>query len=312
MEKNILNELFEDYKSNPKRFANSYKTNKKHSERNLTCKEKITAIDKALYPYYEKYGKNKFAQIFYVIGYGHNNSICKLCNKNPVLFISFEKGYSKYCSYYCSIKDGDRVSLESRKIATDKRKKKMRILLDNPIEGMIYRQKLGEKSSYYMNLPEEKEKRSNALKQKILSGEFTPNITNTWTHRESKVDNIPFRSSFEALFYVYHNLYKCKNILFEKLRIKYTFDNKEKIYIVDFIDYVNKQVFEIKPKSLSKNDKNIAKRKALLEWCKTNDYVYYEITEDQLKLYLYELIKINMKHEFLESFKRKYVKWLSI
>ena len=94
-----------------------------------------------------------------------------------MLFLGFSKGYSKYCSKHCATKDGSRIPEESKKIGATKRKEKMKILLDDPVESKKYRQKLSEKSSYYMNLPEEKLKRSNILKQKILSGEFTPNIT---------------------------------------------------------------------------------------------------------------------------------------
>ncbi len=312
MENDQIKILFEEYKASPKTFSNRYKNNKRYINTNQKCEKIITDIDDVLKPYYEKYGKNNFSQIFYVIGYGHDDNLCKLCNKNQVLFLGFSKGYSKYCSKYCATKDVDRIPEESRKIGTIKRKEKMKILLDDPVEGTKYRQKLSEKSSYYMNLPEEKLKRSNILKQKILSGNFTPNITNTWTHRESKVDNIPFRSSFEALFYIYHNIFKKKNIFFEKLRIKYYFEDKSRVYIVDFIDYENKQVFEIKPKCFINDKKNIAKRKALTEWCKINEYEYYEITEHQLKQYLEELIAMGVKHIFLEDFKRKYKKWLLI
>ena len=309
MEKDLIN-LFDEYKKSPKSFANKYKNNKKAKSSNIKSKDYIEKVENLLQPYFDLYGKNKFAQIFYVIGYGHNNSICKKCKEKQVMFISFNRGYSKYCSRTCSIKDPSRVSEENRKIGTAKRNEKMKILLDDPIKGTEYRQNIGLQSSYYMNLPAEKERRSKILKDRIMKGEFTPNITNTWTHRESKVDKIPFRSSFEAIFYIYNNLFKQKDILFERLRIPYYFENKSYIYIVDFIDYQNKELFEIKPKNLTETPKNMAKRKALLEWGTTNNYEYYEITEEHLKKYLKEMIEADYNHDFLETFKRKYSKWL--
>lgn len=311
MEKTAL-DLFEEYIVSPHKFSNKYKNNKRYMHKTAKCKEYVDYIDNILQPYYNLYGRLQFSHLFYIIKYGHDENLCKLCNKQHVMFLDFQRGYSKYCSYHCTIRDGSRVPEESKKIGTAKRKKKMKILLDNPIEGLKYREKLRIKSTESMNRPEEKERRSIYLKEKILKGEFTPNITNSWTHRESKIDDIPFRSSFEALFHLYNNCFKNKNITFEKLRIKYNFENKKSIYIVDFVDYHNQQVFEIKPKSLTENAKNTAKRNALLEWCTTNNYEYYEITEDHLKLYLQELIAIDYKHEFLDSFKRKYSKWLLI
>lgn len=309
MEK-TLHDLFNEYVVSPHKFTNKYNNNKRHSHKTAKCKDYVNYIDNILQPYYDLYGKIQFSQLFYIVKYGHDESLCKQCNNRPVIFLDFQRGYSKYCSQYCTIRDGSRVSEKSKKIGIAKRQIKMKMLLDDPIEGLKYREKLSIKSTQYMNQPGEKEKRSFQLKEKILDGRFTPNITNSWTHRESKIDGIPFRSSFEALFHLYNNCFKNKKIVFEKLRIKYKFENKTSIYIIDFIDYNNQQVFEIKPKNLTENAKNIAKRNALLEWCVINHYEYYEITEDQLKVYLQELTTADYKHEFLESFKRKYSKWL--
>jgi hypothetical protein len=73
------------------------------------------------------------------------------------------------------------------------------------------------------------------MKQKILSGEFTPNSNNRNTHWESTFNNNTYRSSWEAL-YQYFN----QDAEYEKLRIEYNINNTAKIYIVDFVDHVNK------------------------------------------------------------------------
>lgn len=69
---------------------------------------------------------------------------------------------------------------------------------------------------------------------------------------ESSFDNKRYRSSWEAL-YQYHNQYA----EYETLRIQYLLDNKNRVYIVDFIDHINKLVIELNLKNyvLGKNGK---------------------------------------------------------
>lgn len=40
------------------------------------------------------------------------------------------------------------------------------------------------------------------MKTNILNGTFTPNVTNSWAKSRCYIDTIPFRSSWEVLFYV--------------------------------------------------------------------------------------------------------------
>ena len=159
-----------------------------------------------------------------------------------------------------------------------------------------------------MNTPEEKEKRSKSLKMKILTGKFTPNISNSWTHWTSKIDDKCFRSSFEAIFYLYQTNYLKTNIEYEKLRLPYVFKNINKIYIVDFIDFNNKSVYEIKPSSLTETPNNIAKRNCLLTWCKNNNFNYFEITEDLIASYAIKLMPLSEKYPLLQKTIERY-KW---
>lgn len=113
----------------------------------------------------------------------------------------------------------------------------------------------------------DKAMRSMAMKKKILSGEFTPNSNNRNTHWESTFDNKAYRSSWEAL-YQYIN----QDAEYEKLRIEYNINNTTKIYIVDFIDHVNKQVIEVKSRELCAGEKFQAKLSALTAWAELNKY----------------------------------------
>ena len=113
----------------------------------------------------------------------------------------------------------------------------------------------------------EKILQSQRMKDKILSGDFTPNSNNRNTHWNSMLDGIKYRSSWEALYKFYN-----PNSIYEKLRIPYSYDGKERIYIVDFIDEFNKLVIEIKPKNILKTEISNAKINSLIKWSEENNY----------------------------------------
>lgn len=121
------------------------------------------------------------------------------------------------------------------------------------------------------------------MKEKIKSGEFTPNITNSWTHwnfshilKNGKV--IKFRSSWEYAFWIIKS--KDCEIEYEKTRIEYKLNGEKKIYITDFTDEKNRVIYEIKPKSNTLSKKFSSKVKFAEEWCKRNDYTFKIISED--------------------------------
>lgn len=119
------------------------------------------------------------------------------------------------------------------------------------------------------------------LKGRILSGQFTPKITNSWQKSRVYIDNIAFRSSWEAYFYLHHKIVNLKILQFEKLRIPYHDPLKDisRVYIVDFIDIIGKTVFEIKP-SQTIDETELQKESQLVKWCQLNGYKYELITED--------------------------------
>lgn len=126
--------------------------------------------------------------------------------------------------------------------------------------------------------PERKDKQSKLLKEKILNGKFTPKQNNRRTWKRIEFDNIKFRQSWELKFYKYQKSIG-NTVLYEKLRIPYIFNNKNHIYITDFIDYENKIVYEIKPQQVV-DEKTIQKENALIRWCNDNGYTYIFANED--------------------------------
>ena len=114
---------------------------------------------------------------------------------------------------------------------------------------------------------------SKLMKDKIKKGEFTPNITNSWSNSmcKIKINNTikNYRSTWEA-FYSLVN----PSLLYEKIRIEYFYKNEKHNYIVDFIDEKNKQLYEIKPTSERYKLKNELKKEYAIKWCKNNGYIY--------------------------------------
>ena len=113
----------------------------------------------------------------------------------------------------------------------------------------------------------EKLKRSELMKTKILTGEFTPNSNNRNTHWNATFDGKSYRSSWEALYQFINQPAE-----YEKLRIEYMAGAIKKIYIVDFVDHYNKVVVEVKPRELCVGEKFNSKITALTNWAQTNNY----------------------------------------
>jgi len=79
---------------------------------------------------------------------------------------------------------------------------------------------------------ERNKKQSETMKRKIANGEFTPCITNTWTHWTNIYKGKKFRSFYELIFHILH-----PSFLYEYTRIKYRKPDKSiSNYILDFTD----------------------------------------------------------------------------
>lgn len=120
------------------------------------------------------------------------------------------------------------------------------------------------------------------MKEKILNGKFTPNTKNSRTHWTAEFNGIKFRSSWEALCYALFPMAQ-----FEKLRIKYNYNNVEKIYIVDFIIENPKLVIEVKPKEHCNSAIFLAKKQALHDWCCNNNYKLLIADQEWFKIQNY-------------------------
>jgi hypothetical protein len=128
------------------------------------------------------------------------------------------------------------------------------------------------KSNLYDYSDDLKLHQSKLLKEKILNGEFTPAVTNSWSRSRIIYGDMKFRSSWELLFY-FSIKNKAKCVKYEAIRIPYydTISNLDRIYIVDFL-VDGKLLVEVKPSSLI--DGNINKFQALVDYSNQHGYEY--------------------------------------
>lgn len=116
--------------------------------------------------------------------------------------------------------------------------------------------------------------KSKLIKQRILDGIWTPHTHNSLSRCTIVYKGKKYRSSWEALFHQIN-----PNMVYEKLRIKYSYNGNEHIYIVDFVDLVNNKCIEIKPTERVNDLKNIAKQQALQEYCDANGFLCEIVTQ---------------------------------
>ena len=137
-------------------------------------------------------------------------------------------------------------------------------------------------------------KLSEQVKERIRSGVFTPNVTNSWCRSRvySKCGNFKFRSTWEAVFW---SIIDDENLLYEDVRISYTIDGITRNYIVDFVNHKTKTIYEIKPDSEKKSDINDAKWLAAEAWCRENDYTFEIISDDWFNGNIDDLNSIHSK-----------------
>ena len=209
-----------------------------------------------------------------------------MCFKETKLTDSIHTGYRDFCDIICCARYNQQISAKTPRTLESKLKQKNTFnnFLKTP-KGKNYlknlsHSRLGKNNPYYRQTEETKKntaiKISKKLKTKIKNGEFTPCVTNSWCHSRIEIHQIPFRSCWEAAFYILN-----PNLQYEKIRIPYIDENGiEKIYITDFVDFVNKKIYEIKPKSVKNINKNILKEKAAKKWCEENGYQYNCISDE--------------------------------
>ncbi len=145
------------------------------------------------------------------------------------------------------------------------------------------------------NIEKGRKKQSETMKKKILEGSFTPNSDN-WKrsvtlHINACDKKLRFRSRWEAIFYLV-KLYEGDELQYETIRVPYIYENKQLIYIIDFLSSNQKDVFEVRPKSRQTADKEIYKFSAAKKWCELHNKVFYIIDEDWFSLNKEKIEKI--------------------
>lgn len=138
---------------------------------------------------------------------------------------------------------------------------------------------MGDKNHSFGKSPSTKQraKQSKSMKSKIKLGLFTPCIQNSRTHWESYYDGKKYRSSWEA---VYASLNPDDR--YEEIRLEYEYDDDIKIYIVDFVNHLERTLTEIKPKEHTLTHKNECKFRAARKWCTENEYTFIVLTQDYI------------------------------
>ena len=125
-------------------------------------------------------------------------------------------------------------------------------------------------------------KNSIIMKEKIKNGTFTPNITNSWSRSKISLlinnKEVNYRSSWEAFFHLCNT-----DLEYEKLRIEYEHGGNKHNYIVDFVDNINKIVYEIKPDRCRTIKLVVVKELVLKNWAELNYYKHIIIGNEWFK-----------------------------
>ena len=227
----------------------------------------------------------------YLIATAKYSPKCSHCNTTLLLESFIRDKFRKYCPdctvgyVWAKSENIDKDALISRgKAITNSKLNFYQTDLGKQVAGRI-----GAKNSIAMkefnqttagkvNIERSRVLNRRTMNAKILSGEFTPNSNNRNTHWDSTFNGKSYRSSWEA---VYQSHYPDDE--HENLRIPYSYNNINYIYIVDFVNHNTKTVTEIKPIELCNHPKFIAKFTALNAWGIYNGYSVHLVTLEKLQ-----------------------------
>lgn len=140
-------------------------------------------------------------------------------------------------------------------------------------------------------------KSSISIKKIIEEGRFTPPITNTWTHWDSKIKFedgtfIKFRSSWEACFY-----YSNRHMVYETIRVR----GENKTYVSDFFDESTNTMYELKPRN--RYNIEIDKMTCLQNYCKETGIKFIWINESNILDYI-DVDKLSKDEDNIEQFNK--------
>jgi len=197
---------------------------------------------------------------------------------------------------YCKSCTDKRVWARSEHIGDDKLKQRGKKITNAKLahyssdKGDITKTIIGAKNSIKMKawystaagleqIERSRVRNSKIMKDKIRNGEFTPRITNTWTHWTATAivngKSHKFRSSWEACFWICN-----QHLSYETLRIPYEKNGEQHTYIADFHDIITNTLYEIKPRS-SFNDQ-IDKMTCIINHCIKVGIKFVWINEDNI------------------------------
>jgi hypothetical protein len=219
---------------------------------------------------------------------------CTNCNSklniDSYSYTGWNKGFSKFCKN-CTVQEVWKTNLTTeklkergKKISKSKKsfyasKKGIKTAKENGKKISKSLKKFHETEEGQLARKKSSEINSKIMRQRIISGTFTPNSNNRNTHWDAYYNGKRYRSSWEALYQYFD-----PDAEYETLRIPYFFENKEYIYIIDFVNHKIKIVVEVKPKELLNDKKIQAKVDAAKKWCFEHDYQFILVDKEYLTL----------------------------
>ncbi|MBT3298931.1 hypothetical protein HN385_08405 [archaeon] len=124
---------------------------------------------------------------------------------------------------------------------------------------------------------------SKLMREKISNGEFTPPITNTFTHWDAIIEVNgkvkKFRNSWEACFW-----YSNQHLEYESKECRTKKTDNGRVYMGDFYDKDTKILYEIKPRSFFL--KQTKKIDSLIKHCDVSGYKFKWINENNIMDYI--------------------------
>ena len=263
------------------------------------CDKECIGLQKHLQRHHN-FTKEQCKQYFntYIEPFEHK---CPNCGKQ-LQFLTFGRGYKKYCSLSCGKKYQYKTNAPGIHFFREDYLKDENNL-NKLREGIkkFYQSEEGKKLAKLRSqrqkgenntchrMSEETKLRSakehgEKIRKLILEGKFTPNPTNGWANSRCKLLHINgyekyYRSAWDAAFQILNLDY-----LYEDVRIQYKDQkNRDKIYLVDFVNHKDKKLIEVKPQTLIESQRCKLKAEAALKWCEKNDYEYIIISNEYFK-----------------------------
>jgi hypothetical protein len=228
----------------------------------------------------------------------HNARYCGPCKELGIYFVECGNCKVDFRTSRKSVKYCNVCSTEHSYLKGKSRSKEVvdkiivsRLKWTRSKSGKDFYKKLGKENSdnlkKYFKTPEGREQikrvgvvQSTIMKTKILNGEFTPNITNSFTHWIAEVEYKgqikKFRSSWEACFWLSN-----PQLQYETIRISL---NTDGCVITDFVDVENMIIYEIKPISFWRKQQH--KIDTIIEYCLHNNYKFIWINERNILDYI--------------------------